>query len=59
MHHMALKLPWYETALNLPDDGKTSWLLPPSLVSLLSYGTIQSENIYSFVLKVAGQVWES
>ena len=40
----------------LPADGEASWLLLPSLVSLLSGGTVQAENTYSCILKVAGQV---
>ena len=40
----------------LPADGEVSWLLLPSLVSLLSGGTVQPENIYSRILKVTGQV---
>ena len=43
----------------LPADGEASWLLLPSLVSLLSGGTVQPENTYSCTLKVTGQVWES
>ena len=30
----------------------------PSLVSLLSDGTVQPENTYSCILKVTGQVWQ-
>ena len=37
-------------------DGEASWLLLPSLVSLLSGGTVQPENTYSCILKVTGQV---
>ena len=37
-------------------DGKASWLLLPSLVSLLSGGTVQPENTYSSILKATGQV---
>ena len=40
----------------LPADGEVSWLLLPSSVSLLSGGTVQPENTYSCILKVAGQV---
>ena len=40
-------------------DGEASWSLLPSLVSLLSGGTVQPENIYSRILKVKGQVWEN
>ena len=40
----------------LPADGEASWLLLPSLVSLLSGGMVQPENTYSFILKVTGQV---
>ena len=47
------------TQIFLPADGVASWALPPSLVSLLSGGTVQPENTYSCILKVTGQVWES
>ena len=40
----------------LPADGEASWLLAPSLVSLLSGGTVQLENTYSHILKVTSQV---
>ena len=40
----------------LPADGEASWSLVPSSVSLLSGGTVQSENTYSCILKVTGQV---
>ena len=43
----------------LPADGEASWLLLPSLISLLSCGTVQPEKTYSCTLKVTGQVWES
>ena len=43
----------------IPADGETSWLILPSLVSLLSGSTVQPENTYSCILKVTGQVWES
>ena len=43
----------------LPAVGEASWLLIPSLVSLLSGGTVQLENTYSCILKVTGQVWEN
>ena len=42
-----------------PADGEASWSLLPSLVSLLSGGTVQPENTYTCILKVTGQVWES
>ena len=45
------------TPVFLPADGEASWLLLPSLVSLLSDGTVQPENTYSCILKVTGQVW--
>ena len=35
----------------LPADGEASRLLLPSLVSLLSGGTVQPENIYFCILK--------
>ena len=47
------------TPLLLPDDGEASWSLLSSSVSLLSGGTVQPENNYSCIVKVAGQVWES
>ena len=37
-----------------PADWKASWLLLPSLVSLLSGGTEQPENTYSYILKETG-----
>ena len=43
----------------LSADGEVFWLLLPSLVSLISGGTVQPENTYSCKLKVKGQVWES
>ena len=43
----------------LPADGEASWSLLPSSVSLLSGSTVQPENTYSHILRVAGQVWES
>ena len=43
----------------LPADGEASWLLLSSSASLLSGGTVQSENTYSCILKVTGQVSES
>ena len=47
------------TPVFLSADGEASWSLLPSLVSLLSGGTVQPENIYSRILKVTSQVWES
>ena len=44
------------TLVFLPANGKASWSLLPSLVSLLSVGTVQPENTYSCMLKVTGQV---
>ena len=44
------------TLIFLLADGEASWLLLPSLVSLLSGGTVQPENTYSSILKVRGQV---
>ena len=43
----------------LSADGEPSWLLLPSLTSLLSRGTVQPENTYSYILRVTGQVKES
>ena len=42
-------------AVFLPAEGEASWLLTPSLVSLLSGCTVQPENIYSCILKVTGK----
>ena len=44
------------TPVFLPADGEASWLLLPSLISLLSGSTVQPENTYSHILKVTGQV---
>ena len=44
------------TLLLLSAAGEASWSLLPSLVSLLSGGTVQPENTYSCILKVTGQV---
>ena len=44
------------TPVFLPADGEVSWSLLPSLVSLLSGGTVQPENTYSSILKATGQV---
>ena len=44
------------TSVFLPADGEASWLLLPSLVSLLSGGTVQPENTYYHILKVTGQL---
>ena len=40
----------------LPADGKASWSLLPSSVSLLSDSIVQAENTYSCILKVTGQL---
>ena len=40
------------TPIFLPADGEASWLLLPSLVFLLSGGTVQPENTYSCILNV-------
>ena len=47
------------TPVFLPADGEASRSLFPGLVSLPARGTMQSENIYSRILKVTGQVLES
>ena len=47
------------TPVFLPADGEAFWVLLASLVSLLSGDTVQPENIYSPILKVIDQVWES
>ena len=44
------------TSVFLPADGEASCSLHPTSVSLLP---VQSENTYSHILKVTGQVWES
>ena len=44
------------TPVFLPADGEASWVLLPSLVSLLSDSTVKLENTYSHILKVKGQV---
>ena len=44
------------TLVFLTADGEASWSLLPSLVSLLSGGTVQPENTYSRIVKVTGQV---
>ena len=41
------------TSVFLPADGEVSWLLLPSLVSLLSGGIVQPENTYCRILKVS------
>ena len=46
------------TPVFLPDE-EASGLLLSSSVSLLSGGTVQPENPYSYIPKVTGQVWES
>ena len=47
------------TPVFLPADKEDSWLLLPSLVALLSGGTVQLEHTYSCILKVKGQIWGS
>ena len=42
------------TLVFLRADVEVSWLLLPSLVSLLSGGTLQPENTYSRILKLTG-----
>ena len=44
------------TPVFLLADGEASWSLLPSSVSLLSGGTVESENTYSCILKVTSQV---
>ena len=44
------------TPVFLPADGEASSLLLPSLVSVLSGGTVQPEITYSCILKVTDQV---
>ena len=43
------------TLVFLPADEEISWLLCPSLVSLLPGGTVELENTYFRILKVTGQ----
>ena len=47
------------TQVFLPVDAEVFLMLVPSLVSLLSGGTVEPENTYSCILQVSGQVWES
>ena len=42
------------TPVFLSADGKASWSVLPSLVSLQSFCTVQPENTYSYILKVTG-----
>ena len=44
------------TPVFLPADGEASWSLLPSLVSLLSGGTVQPESTYSRILKVTAHI---
>ena len=44
------------TPLYLPADEEASWSLLASSVSLLSGDTVQSENTYSSILKITGQI---
>ena len=44
------------TLVFLPADGEASWLLLPSLVSLLSGGTVEPEITHSYILKLTGQL---
>ena len=44
------------TLVFLPAEGEAPWLLFPSSVSLLSGGTVQPENNYSYIFKVTCQV---
>ena len=44
------------TPVFLPADGEDSWSLLPSLVCLLSGGTVQPEKHLFLYLKVTGQV---
>ena len=47
------------TLIFLVADVEASWLLLPSLVCLLSGGTVQPENTFFCILKVIGQIRES
>ena len=44
------------TLVFLPADGEASWLLLPSMVSLLPGSTVQPENNYPHISKVVGQI---
>ena len=55
MHKHGIKT----TSVFLSAHGEASWLLLPSLVSLLSGSTVQPENTYYYILRVTGQVWKS
>ena len=44
------------TPVFLLADEEASWLLLPSLVSLLPGGTVQPQNTYPCILKVTDQV---
>ena len=44
------------TTVFLRADAEASWLLPPSLISLLSGSTIQPENTFPCILKVTSHV---
>ena len=47
------------TLIFLLANGEASWSLLLSLVLLLPGSTVPSENTYSCILKLEGQVWES
>ena len=44
------------TPVFLTADAEASWSLLPSSVSLISGGTVEPENTYSHILRLAGQV---
>ena len=44
------------TLVFLPTEGETSWLLLPSLISLLSGSTVKPESTYSHILKMKDSV---
>ena len=44
------------TLVFLVADGEASYLLLPSLFSIIPGGTVQPENTYSCILKVTGHV---
>ena len=52
MHEHGTKI----TPVFLPADGEASWSLLPNSVSLLSDSTVQTENTYSRILRMTGQV---
>ena len=58
MRTVELELPQYFYLLR-ENSLVCYWLLFPSLVSLLSGGTVLPQNTYFDLLNVEGQVWEN